>query len=183
MFCGQHWISRNFTFQKDCERFKGITSRGSRLFLSFFLLSLYLAIFHFLHVYFSSRCARGRLLLKGERAKKIASKRSAHTRAHLQPDARYISLATIDMLACHTQHTYIHTYACRCIYRNKPAALQSFNRSGPRLAHFLYAFVASSVWDGHRESSTYNMHFHSMKIIRYPYMYNKCFIHFMYSSN
>ena len=53
-------------------------------------------------------------------------------------------------------HAYIYTYACHCIYRNKPAALQSFNKSGPRLAYFLYTFVTSSVWDGHRGSSTYN---------------------------
>lgn len=111
MFCGQHQISRSFTFQKDCERFRGITSRASRLFPSLppFSRSIWLSLTSSASI--SRVDARGGLLLKGERAKK--SERSGthtHTYAqtHLQPDARYMPFATIDMLACHTQRTHIH---------------------------------------------------------------------------
>lgn len=174
MFCGQHRISRSFTFQKDCERFRGITSRASRLFPSLppFSRSIWLSLTSSASI--SRVDARGGLLLKGERAKKIVSERSGthtHTHAHIRADTssarRALYVVCDNRYAClsHTAytHTRMHTRV-GCICRNKPTALRSFDESGPRSAHFLYAFVASLVWDRHCESS--NTHTRSLTVQR-----------------
>lgn len=106
------------------------------------------------------------LLLKGERAKKIASESGRHTHRHTDTSSSRCALyivrdnryACLSHTACIHIHTHTYAHACRCIYKNKPSLLsESFDESGPRSAHFLYAFVASSLWDGpQRERGSLN---------------------------
>lgn len=94
--------------------------RGNRVSLSSSFLSIYLAVSHFLLPLLESMRGRG-LLLKGKRAKKITNERSAHT--YTSRRALYIRDNSYAWLS----HTHTYTHACRCICRNKPAALRSFD--------------------------------------------------------
>lgn len=61
-------------------------------------------------LFLESRCEEGDYFWKASGPRKSrANARHTHTCVHwihFNPDARYTSFATIDMLACHTQHTF-----------------------------------------------------------------------------
>lgn len=165
MFCGWHWISRSFTFQKDWKRFKEITSRESRLSLFFFslsssFLSVYLAISHFLLLSLESMRGRG-LLLKGERAKKIAT---SARRTHIHPDifiqTRVIHRICDNSYACHIHiYIYIHTYMRTRIVAFigiSPLLFEALMKKWAKVSPLFILFVASSLWDGPRRYGSSN---------------------------